>query len=123
MTVDSCRSHPMQCKAGPIKIGVRADLPASGEVKEVAVGGRLVCVANVDGDLLATDNTCPHWGGPLGRGTIQDGMLVCPWHGWTFNLRTGETPRTPKVRLALHRVSIEGDDVFLEWQDDPVEPR
>jgi nitrite reductase (NADH) small subunit len=112
----------MQCKAGPIRIGVRADLPASGEVKEVAVGGRLVCVANVDGDMCASDNTCPHWGGPLGQGKIQDGMLVCPWHGWTFDLRTGTTPRTPKVKLALHRILIEGDDVFLELRD-TVEPQ
>jgi nitrite reductase/ring-hydroxylating ferredoxin subunit len=113
----------MQCKAGPIRIGARADLPASGEVKEVAVGGgRLVCLANVDGDLCATDNTCPHWGGPLGQGKIQDGMLVCPWHGWTFDLQTGTTPRTPKVKLALHKILIEGDEVFLELQD-ASEPR
>jgi nitrite reductase/ring-hydroxylating ferredoxin subunit len=104
-------------KLAPIRMGVIADLPGPGEVKEVFVQGRLVCVANLDGDLCATDNTCPHWGGPLGQGKIKDGMLVCPWHRWTFNLRTGETPKTQKVRLPLHKVLIEGDDVFLEFHD------
>jgi nitrite reductase/ring-hydroxylating ferredoxin subunit len=106
--------------SGTIKIGTKAGLPVSGEVKEVAVGGgRLVCVANIDGDICVTDNTCPHWGGPLGQGKIRDGMLVCPWHGWTFDLRTGTTPRTPKVKLTLHKILIEEDDVFLELLDAP----
>jgi nitrite reductase (NADH) small subunit len=117
MTFDTNHSPQMQCKTGLIRIGVRADLPVSGAVKEFAVSGRFVCVANVDGDICAMDNTCPHWGGPLGQGKIQGGKLVCPWHGWTFDPRTGETPRRANIRLPIHKVIIEGDEVFMEFQD------
>lgn len=119
MIEDSHRSIQMECRPGCVRIGVAADLPGRGQVKEVAIGGRLVCIANVDGSIYATDNTCPHWGGPLGQGNISDGKLVCPWHGWTFDLKTGETCRSAKVKLARHRVVIQGDEVFLEFQDTP----
>jgi nitrite reductase (NADH) small subunit len=119
MTGDSQRSIPKEYRPGLISIGVAADLPGRGQIKEVAIGGRLVCIANIDGIIYATDNTCPHWGGPLGQGIIRDGKLVCPWHGWTFDLKTGETCKSARVKLARHRVVIHGDEVFLEFQDTP----
>jgi nitrite reductase/ring-hydroxylating ferredoxin subunit len=132
MIGDSQQSIQMECRPGLIRIGVAGDLPGCGEVKEVAIGGRLVCIANIDGNIYATDNVCPHWGGPLGQGKIREGKLVCPWHGWTFDLKTGETTRSPRVKLTRHTVVIHGEEVFLEFQDNreslscdaaPAQPR
>jgi nitrite reductase (NADH) small subunit len=100
-----------------IKLAVTSDLPTCDKAKEFYVNGRFVCVANVSGEICAMDNVCPHWGGPLGQGRIEDGKLICPWHGWTFDPKTGGTPRKPNTHVAVHKVTIEGEDVFIEFQD------
>ncbi|MFV9672277.1 MAG: thiamine pyrophosphate-binding protein [Acidimicrobiia bacterium] len=62
------------------------------EVKAVIAGGRSVCLAKTGERLSALDNRCPHQGGPLGEGTIEDGWLICPWHGYEYDPITGEPP-------------------------------
>jgi nitrite reductase (NADH) small subunit len=52
--------------------------------------GRTYAVFTVDGEVVVTDGTCPHRGGPIGEGVIRDGAVVCPWHWYVFDLRTGE---------------------------------
>jgi nitrite reductase/ring-hydroxylating ferredoxin subunit len=106
--------HTTESKKVLIKIAGKSDLPAPGKVKEFLAGGRFICVANVDGEICATDNVCPHWGGPLGQGTIENGKLVCPWHRWPYDLKTGATSRRADVRLTIIKVRIQGDDVFVE---------
>ena len=106
----------MQSKMDLIRIAARSDLPACDKVKELYVNGRFVCIANVNGEICAMDNVCPHWGGPLGQGRIEDGKLVCPWHGWTFDPKTGETPRKANTRVCVHKITIDGEEVFIEFQ-------
>ena len=71
---------------------IEADDLAVSEVKAVVVGGRAVCLARTTNGLGALDNRCPHQGGPLGEGTIEDGWLICPWHGYEYDPLTGEPP-------------------------------
>ena len=106
-----------KAKMAPVKIGVKSDLPASGKVKEFFAAGRFLCVANVEGEICATDNVCPHWGGPLGQGVIENGKIVCPWHGWQWDPKTGATLRKANARLSIHKVTIESEDVFVEFED------
>ncbi len=54
-----------------------------------------VALFNVDGEILALNNTCPHAGGPLGEGTLDGEFVECPWHGWEFNVRTGQCMKNP----------------------------
>jgi len=56
----------------------------------VEVGERKVALARCGGKVHALDNSCPHTGGPLGRGTVKDGKITCPLHHWTFDLETGK---------------------------------
>jgi pyruvate oxidase len=67
------------------------ELP-EGRVKAVSCGETTVAVTHYDGEYAALDNNCPHQGGPLGEGSIETGLLRCPWHGWDFDPLTGETP-------------------------------
>ena len=60
-----------------------------GECKTVAVGERELALFNVGGKFYATDNVCPHRGGPLGEGTLDGNVVTCPWHGWRFDVCTG----------------------------------
>lgn len=96
------------------RIGSVADLPNEGEAKEFDCAGTLVCVARVNGQLSAMDNVCPHRGGPLGTGVIDDGKLVCPWHGWQFDPSTGKAIQVPGAGVQLYRLVIDGDSVFVD---------
>jgi thiamine pyrophosphate-dependent acetolactate synthase large subunit-like protein/nitrite reductase/ring-hydroxylating ferredoxin subunit len=63
-----------------------------GRVKTVVCGLVTVCMTRYEGRVAALDNACPHQGGPLGEGSIENGMLRCPWHGWDFHPTTGRSP-------------------------------
>lgn len=104
----------MQSETQLLKLASLSELPERGQVKELFCGGRAVCVVNLDGQIYAMDNICPHWGGPLGRGRIVNCLLRCPWHGWEFDPRDGTTPRKADVIVPTYKVIIEGDDLYLE---------
>jgi len=96
-----------------VRICGKADLPVSGQAKEIAVGERLFCVANDRSSISVMDNVCPHRGGPLGQGMIEGGKIICPWHAWAFDLKTGEAhPLASKV--PVYEVQVEGEDVLAK---------
>jgi thiamine pyrophosphate-dependent acetolactate synthase large subunit-like protein/nitrite reductase/ring-hydroxylating ferredoxin subunit len=68
-----------------------ADL-AEGRVTTVVVGRRSLALARSGGVVGALDNRCPHQGGPLGEGSIEQGWLRCPWHGYDYSPLTGRPP-------------------------------
>ena len=96
-----------------VKVGKLSDLPED-SVMEVGAGDDLYAICNVGGSLRALDGTCLHQGGPLGQGNIVDGRLVCPWHGWEWDCRTGENVDDPSQRVAIYEVKVEGDDILLQ---------
>ena len=67
------------------------DLP-DGRVKPVTCRHRTLCMTHHEGKYGALDNKCPHQGGPLGEGSIENGLLRCPWHGWDYDPITGKAP-------------------------------
>ncbi len=67
------------------------ELP-EGRVKPVTCENFTVCLTHFEGEIAALDNRCPHQGGPLGEGSIENGLLRCPWHGWDFHPTTGKAP-------------------------------
>ena len=79
------------------------------EGKCVMVDGRQVALFRVGDAVHALDNLCPHQGGPLADGWVNNGQVICPLHGWEFSLETGTT--TMGAPVPVHKVRIEGDDV------------
>src|SRR5260221_398190 len=61
-----------------------ADELPDGRVTTVVAGHRTIALTHYDGQFAALDNRCPHQGGPLGEGSIEKGMLRCPWHGYDY---------------------------------------
>lgn len=61
-------------------------------VMTVTAGHTEVCLSRFEGKICALDNHCPHQGGPLGEGSIENGILRCPWHGWDYHPCTGKAP-------------------------------
>ena len=67
------------------------ELP-EGRVTTVTAGHRSLAMTHHEGRYGALDNRCPHQGGPLGEGAIENGWLRCPWHGWDYCPITGKAP-------------------------------
>lgn len=80
--------------ASAVAVGKPEDVP-EGSARQFDAGGRPVAVFRCEGTLYALDGTCPHRGGPLGEGTVEGGVVTCPWHGWRFEVRTGRCLNVP----------------------------
>lgn len=96
------------------KLTSESELPPVDEAKEFPCGGKTICVANVNGSYSAMDNVCLHRGGPLGQGMIEGSKVVCPWHGWAWDTKTGETPQSSGMKAAVYPLKIENGDVLIE---------
>lgn len=94
------------------KIAVVQQLPGDGEAAEFSGAGRVICIANVNGEYCALDNVCPHRGGPLGQGFVEGRKIICPWHGWEIEAKTGNALGQPAV--AVYELRIEGQDVLVK---------
>lgn len=85
---------------------LRAEELPPGAACEVSVGGRELALVNVDGIFYAVDNACPHQDGPLGAGAVQDHSLICPWHQWEFDVRTGECFEEPDMPIRCYDTKV-----------------
>ena len=81
------------------------DVPAEGRVRSVTVDGHTVALARCGAGLGALENRCPHQGGPLGEGSIENGWLRCPWHGYDYNPLTGYDAVAGRV-VGLHEHGV-----------------
>ena len=97
-----------------IRIASKSELPPEGQAKEFTAGEKVICVANVEGTACAMDNVCLHRGGPLGQGMIEGDKLVCPWHGWQYDPKTGRPVQNPAVNVTVYPIKIEGDEVLVD---------
>lgn len=95
------------------------ELPV-GRVKAVICGLTTVCMTHTEGGYAALDNRCPHQGGPLGEGSIENGKLRCPWHGWDFDPCTGHSP--PPFEdggVATYEVQERPDGIYVGLEEEP----
>jgi nitrite reductase (NADH) small subunit len=97
-----------------VKLCGLADAPAVGNVTEIELDGVGVCLANVEGELSALNNVCPHRHGPLGQGWLEGECVVCPWHSWTFHTKTGVADYPENERVDVFPLKIEGQDVLVD---------
>jgi nitrite reductase (NADH) small subunit len=117
-----------------VSVGRVEDFPPEGR-KVVSIGDTVVGVFHLHGEFYAWHSECPHQGGPVCQGRLfrrvtepvaADGTvhgrsydeeavnIVCPWHGYEYDVRTGRHPGNPKIRLRPVHVKVEGGEVLLE---------
>lgn len=96
-----------------VKVGSLAKFPP-GSLVEVEVGGRTYAVCNAGGSVYAVDGVCPHAGGPLGHGALHDCMLVCPWHAWEYDVRTGQNDFDPDLKIDTFPVRLDDGEIYIE---------
>ena len=95
-----------------VKVCKKGDLPA-GSGRTVDVKGKPVALFNVDGNFHAIDNTCLHRGGPLAEGELNGGVVTCPWHGWQYEVTSGECRTNPAAKLRTFEVKVEAGEIFV----------
>ena len=91
-----------------------------GTIREFQIDGKTFAVSNVDGKLYAINNLCLHRGGPLGQGMIEHGKVVCPWHAWAWDPKTGAAVQDPNMKVAVYPLKIECGEVSIETQPDAI---
>ena len=85
-----------------------------GSAGEFVVGERIVALFNVGGQFYALDGICPHQGGPLGKGRLTGCIITCPWHGFQFDVTTGQHLTSKSLVHPRFTVKVDGDDVLVE---------
>ncbi len=84
---------------------------ANGTAKMFVVNGKELAVYNLAGSFYATQQACLHRNGPLSEGDIDGCVVTCPWHGWEYDIPTGENLVDRKSKLATYPVKIENGEV------------
>jgi pyruvate oxidase len=100
-----------------------ADLLKPGRVTTVQAGHAAVCLSRTDQGYGAISNRCPHQGGPLGDGFLQNGYVVCPWHAYEYDPHTGETPpEFDDEPVTPCKVELRDDGLYVGVQEPEHEP-
>lgn len=103
--------------------------------KIVTIDGERIVVFRHEGEMYALSAICRHQGGPVGEGVVlgkvegvvdsegrylrdtfsdETTHIVCPWHGWEYDIRTGKAACLPDVGLKTYATTIRGDQVFID---------
>jgi thiamine pyrophosphate-dependent acetolactate synthase large subunit-like protein/nitrite reductase/ring-hydroxylating ferredoxin subunit len=90
-----------------------------GRVTTVTVGVRSLAVSRHQGNYGCLDNACPHQGGPLGEGSIENGWLRCPWHGYDYSPIDGRPPEGFEDAPACFAVEERDDGVYVALPPEP----
>src|SRR4051795_13538157 len=99
------------------------DLPQEGRVRSVVVDGQSIALSRCGGTYGALENRCPHQGGPLGEGSIEQGWLRCPWHGYDYDPTTGRPPEGFTDAPVAFPVEERADGAYVELPEVVQHPR
>ncbi|MDA0836065.1 MAG: Rieske 2Fe-2S domain-containing protein [Planctomycetota bacterium] len=95
-----------------IRVASLSELPAD-KGKEVVAENRVVALFRVDEDVYAIDGICLHAGGPLADGKLSGTVVTCPWHGWQYDVTSGEHCLNKNLCAVSFAVDVRGDDVYV----------
>jgi nitrite reductase/ring-hydroxylating ferredoxin subunit len=101
----------------PFQRLVSLDELPPGSLLEIVRGNDLYAICNVNGEVRAMAGVCPHHGGPLGQGALDEGLVTCPWHAWQFDPGTGACVFNDAVRVPVYPVRIEGGEILVDLPD------
>jgi nitrite reductase/ring-hydroxylating ferredoxin subunit len=94
---------------------VRLEELAPGTLRRLEVGGTRVVLARVGDAVYACADACAHQGGPLSEGKLSGARLACPWHGWMYDVRTGQCVFPARaVAVRSYPVRVEDGEIRIE---------
>lgn len=89
-----------------------------GALREVHAAGRAFAVCRVEGEAHVLDNVCPHVGGPLGQGNLVGHLVICPFHAWGFDCRTGSMPGSAGIEVKRYPSRVVEGMIEIEVDED-----
>ena len=95
-----------------VRVARTKEIP-SGAGRMFEVNGRQVAVFNVGGRFHAIDHRCAHQQGPLAEGDLEGCVVTCPWHGWTYDVTTGQSPDDPDARVGRYDTKVEKGELLI----------
>jgi nitrite reductase/ring-hydroxylating ferredoxin subunit len=99
----------------PVLRVARLDDVLAGRPTLVEANGLRLVLARVKDDVFACQDACAHKGGPLSEGRLSGVRLACPWHGWMYDVRTGECVVPGRGhRVTRYAVRVEAGEVWVE---------
>ena len=93
-------------EAGAFVAVARVEDVPPGSVRTVHAADEAIALAHCDGGLYAVQHDCLHLHGPLGEGVLDGCVLTCPWHGWQYDVRTGENEFDRAIQLRTYEVEV-----------------
>jgi nitrite reductase/ring-hydroxylating ferredoxin subunit len=93
------------------------DLPED-TIKQVTATGKNILLIKREDKIYALGTRCPHMGCDLTTGKLKDNILVCPCHGWSFDVTNGEYQANKHIKLATYELKIENGEVYVNPFDD-----
>jgi len=96
-----------------VEVATSAEIP-EGSSKVVRVEGKTIALWRANSQVYAMSNSCLHRGGPLAEGELDGYEVVCPWHGWTYDVRSGSFTVIPTLKLKTYPARVEGDRVLVD---------
>jgi nitrite reductase/ring-hydroxylating ferredoxin subunit len=112
------------------KVASFSDVSTDGDQIIVEISGREIAIFNIEGEFHAIANYCTHQAGPLCEDAEPTGYVdldendiptwegegrtvTCPWHGWKFDIPTGENVKDEKYKVPTYDVEVENEDVYV----------
>ena len=90
------------------------ELPQEEPTRAQTSKGEPICLVRIGELVFAYGDLCPHKGGPMSEGEIENGALRCPWHGWRFEILTGDCINVPDACLTPYTTIVQEGKVFLQ---------
>lgn len=97
-----------------VRLCAANEAPKRGEVTEIQAGSVQICLANVEGELRALANLCPHRQGPLGQGWIEGQAVICPWHAWAFDTCSGICTEPEQAQVQVFPIREERGEIVAD---------
>ena len=109
----------IEAEAGPVDVPVIRDGEMrDGEIRHVKIGKRDLALARTNGEYFALSNLCRHAFGPFSDGFVDGYTVICPWHGWRYDVRDGSTDH-PDAAVSTFPVTVVGGYVCITVEYKP----
>ena len=113
----------MQSKQQWIEVGKVSDIPKDGARVVKTPLGDIAVFRNLQDEIFALRDKCPHKGGPLSQGIIYGRTVACPLHNWSIALETGVAVLPDEGCAASFPVRVDGEKVFLSLTPNEACPK
>lgn len=109
--------NPSLADTAMLAAGAVQDLPPGGRKLVFAPDGETVLLLNIEGELYALENSCPHAGASMASGSCEGHVLSCPAHGLKFDIRNGQCTASPQMQIPLYEALLLEGQIWLRKSD------